>query len=343
MRQRSIRMAIIWTTTALLLGGCSMQYNGAMGGFRSLKQREQDAISAYREQLASRDLALRPQLRRPRRPRPAAALTSPQRQTLPAGNLATAGQPLPPASAVPAAPRPAAAPTVFGGLPTVSAAPVSRPQQSNTAVHRVTFANEGADFDPEIDRTSEWLVFASTRHRETADLYFKRIGSSAVTQLTSDPGNDVMPAIAPDGKQIAFASDRGGNWDVYLMDSTGGQAMQLTNDPAHEIHPSFSSDGKWLVYCRYGDQSGQWELVVIELASPSTKRFIGYGLVAAGQPDRLPAGPRAGYALIQHLDRRAGGRPGDEADGDRRQFKRGRDHPRLEPRRPAHGLLHRRG
>ena len=41
---------------------------------------------------------------------------------------------------------------------------------------------------------------------------------AAVTQLTKDPANDVMPAISPDGQWVAFASDRSGNWDIYLIE-----------------------------------------------------------------------------------------------------------------------------
>src|SRR5690606_27202743 len=130
------------------------------------------------------------------------------------------------------------------------------------------------DFDPAVDPTGSFIVYASTRHRQTADLYLARIGQSAVTQLTSDAGNDVMPAISPDGKRIAFCSDRSGNWDIYILDTTAGGAagaVQLTSDPGHELHPSFSPDGKSLVYCSYSGRSGQWELVVIEIGRASCR------------------------------------------------------------------------
>ncbi|MEE9403971.1 MAG: hypothetical protein V3V20_03685, partial [Algisphaera sp.] len=93
------------------------------------------------------------------------------------------------------------------------------------AVQRVTFADEGADSDVSPDRAGRFIVFASTRHRATSDLYLQRTGSAAVTQLTSDPANDVMPAVDPDGKRMAFASDRGGTWDLYLTDLGGGPTV----------------------------------------------------------------------------------------------------------------------
>ncbi len=149
---------------------------------------------------------------------------------------------------------------------------------------RVTVTSEGADFDPTVDPTGQRVVYASTRHRETADIYLKQVEGSAITQLTDDPANDVMPSISPDGKRVAFASDRAGNWDIYLMDIDGGRAIKLTQDPTHDIHPTFSPDGKKLAYCSYGTPSGQWEMIIIDIEKSATKKYIGHGLFPTWSP-----------------------------------------------------------
>lgn len=152
-------------------------------------------------------------------------------------------------------------------------------------LNQVTFTGEGDDFDPDVDPTGEFLVYASTRHRATSDIYLKRIGGSAVMQLTNDPANDMMPSFSPDGRYVAFCSDRGGNWDIYVLDTLGTQvARQITASPNHDIHPTFSWDGKQLAFCSFGSQSGQWELVVVNLDGPPSPRFIGYGLNPVWSP-----------------------------------------------------------
>lgn len=142
----------------------------------------------------------------------------------------------------------------------------------------VTFASEGADFDPCLSRDGSFLVFASTQHRPTADIYLKQTNGRTITQLTSDPAHDLMPSISPDGRRVAFASNRAGNWDVYVMAATGGQAVQLTNDPSQEVSPSWSPDGKRLVFSRFGEMSGRWEMWVMDVNASASAEFLGYGL-----------------------------------------------------------------
>ncbi len=168
--------------------------------------------------------------------------------------------------------------SVFGEIGTTKAADSEVSQGSAGSLRQITTASVGADFDPDMSTDGTFMVFASTQHRTTADIYFKRSDASVITQLTNHPAEDVMPSISPDGRRIAFASDRGGQWDIFVMPAAGGKAVQITTDPAHELHPSWSPDGSSLVFCRLGEQSGQWELWVVDVSNPTVTHAIGHGL-----------------------------------------------------------------
>ncbi len=151
--------------------------------------------------------------------------------------------------------------------------------QHTTNIQQISFANDGSDFDPQVSRDGLYLVYASTQHRPQADIYLQEIGSRVITRITDDPAGDVMPNLNAQGDRLAFASNRTGNWDIWVMPTTGnGRAIQITNDPAHELHPSFSPDGSKVVYCRLGPTSGRWELWVADSFGDTGAQFIGYGL-----------------------------------------------------------------
>ncbi len=172
--------------------------------------------------------------------------------------------------------------TMFGDLPSASAPAYKT--RSAVSARQHTFCEEGADFDPTLDRTGKWLVFTSTRHSLTPDIYMKSVDGVAITQLTSDPASDIHPVISPDGTRLAFASDRGGNWDIWVMPIAGGQPVQVTHGASDDAHPSWSPDGNQLVYCSLPASGGQWELWLSDTTTGANRKFIGYGLFPQWSP-----------------------------------------------------------
>ena len=67
------------------------------------------------------------------------------------------------------------------------------------------------------------------------DIYKVPVQGGTATQLTTQASYEANPVWSPDGKQIAFASDRNGNFDLFIMSADGGTARRLTYHSASEI------------------------------------------------------------------------------------------------------------
>ncbi|MEK7752439.1 MAG: hypothetical protein AAB654_11025, partial [Acidobacteriota bacterium] len=72
----------------------------------------------------------------------------------------------------------------------------------------------------------------------------KPAAEAVLTRLTSDTGLTSEPDLSPDGKLLAYSSDRGGeNLDIWVQELAGGSAIRLTEHPADDVEPAFSPDG----------------------------------------------------------------------------------------------------
>jgi Tol biopolymer transport system component/imidazolonepropionase-like amidohydrolase len=80
------------------------------------------------------------------------------------------------------------------------------------------------------------------------DLYLLPIAGGDAKRITNGPAYDVQPRFSPDGKWIAFASDRGGLENIWISDPEGKNARPITADKQSEINsPAWSPDGQYLV------------------------------------------------------------------------------------------------
>lgn len=81
-----------------------------------------------------------------------------------------------------------------------------------------------------------------------ADIWVADENGKNVQRITANAARDVYPKFSPDGKWIAFSSDRNGNLDVFLVPSTGGQVKQLTFHSADDSVLGWSPDSQRVLF-----------------------------------------------------------------------------------------------
>jgi Tol biopolymer transport system component len=94
-----------------------------------------------------------------------------------------------------------------------------------------------------------------------------------VSRLTHEPGLSEWPTWSPDGSLLAFASNRSGNFEIYVRRIEGGQEVNITNDPGQDIQPAFSPDGTSIAFV--STRSSRTGL--IKIASPIGFEYYTYG------------------------------------------------------------------
>ena len=69
-----------------------------------------------------------------------------------------------------------------------------------------------------------------------------------VADLSKNAADDFAPAWSPDGRRIAFVSNRDGNDEIYVMNADGTAVTRLTMNPGEDGGPIWSPDGKQILF-----------------------------------------------------------------------------------------------
>lgn len=191
--------------------------------------------------------------------------------------------------------------------------------QSKKIVRTLKFELDGV-FSPTWSPAAEAIAFSGIQ-RGQSDIYLVHLQDESLDKLTDDVFSDLEPSYSPDGKAIAFISDRGDyiaghaedftisqhdyrNNDVYIL-RIGAQAQgkirRLTNTPFGEKSPVFSPDGSKIAYA--SDRNGIYNIFLHDLHTgieyPVTNSITGISQLSwAGTKLAFTAFYNGGYDIF---------------------------------------------
>jgi len=103
--------------------------------------------------------------------------------------------------------------------------------------------DEGTWIDLDVSPDGRTIVFDLL-----GDLYLLPIEGGSAKRLTSGPAWDVQPRFSPDGKEVAFTSDRGGGNNLWRMPVSGGAPTQISKEDFRLLNnPVWTPDGQYLI------------------------------------------------------------------------------------------------
>lgn len=107
------------------------------------------------------------------------------------------------------------------------------------------------------------------------ELWMADLHDGKAAQLVPNPIRDRQPAWSPDGKFIAFSSDRSGKSNIWIVTVDGQNLTRITDDPASATSPAWSPDGKEIVYV--STESGHSELRIINVETKAIRKVSPFG------------------------------------------------------------------
>ncbi|SCL54400.1 component of the Tol biopolymer transport system [Micromonospora eburnea] len=127
-------------------------------------------------------------------------------------------------------------------------------------------------------------------------LYLRRPGSAPL-RLVGGPGTIEHPALSPDGRRVAFTSDRAGSADIWVVGVDGAGLRRLTDHPAEDSWPTWSPDGTRIAFASTRDDPAG-DLWVLPVAGGAPARLTD-GPAADGQPAWSPDGRRLAFTTTR--------------------------------------------
>jgi Tol biopolymer transport system component len=152
--------------------------------------------------------------------------------------------------------------------------------------------------------TADGNILYTSRASGNADIWSLDSKSGVRRQLTSDASDDIQPAVAPDGKSIAFVSDRHGGRRIWVMHADGGNARAVTAGPA-DILPVWTPDSASIIFVAAREPR------MVSVNGGAERSLQAYWPARAGEPARTfqprAISPQGLVAGFEEVDSQRGG------------------------------------
>ncbi|MFN0177414.1 MAG: hypothetical protein ACKVZ0_01355 [Gemmatimonadales bacterium] len=125
------------------------------------------------------------------------------------------------------------------------------------------------------------IAYEVLRGGGVSDLEIMPIAGGARRTLVAGTAINTLPNWSPDGKSIAFLSNRAGNMDLWIVAAAGGEPRQLTDFPTAEANPQWSPDGSSVYFTSPQDASPFSDIWKVPAAGGAPTRVTNTGTINA--------------------------------------------------------------